>query len=231
MVRLLTIAALLAIVAPVDADDKDRDRKARAALALAGTEARAAAPAPRAKFMCYPNSHAKAVREQLPLVVWVGLEGRPIDGAISCRMDSFGDVMAPAIVVSHPAGDRMVIDVTLPATAKPADIAAAVKEATTHVGAKQMPTDKVAPLPLDWKSALGVDAEEPVGFRRRASAVLPSGPAITAAAPSAVSPTPKAPPAAAGVTASIQSLTAPACANGQCPAPVSRPVLRRIFGR
>jgi hypothetical protein len=101
--------------------------RARAALALAFADA---------KPPTYPEQYARAVRENKPLVVWVGQRARTIDGCVTVGCDSFPGVGPPAVVVGLPTGDGKLARVDLPG--KPAD--AAVR------GAVRAMTSRAAPV-------------------------------------------------------------------------------------
>ena len=155
MVRKLVLAGLLfALAAPAFGADLDaeRDRKARVALALAGGKpAIQAAPPPRAVVpKDYPAGHAKAVADELPLVVFVGCRGaHTVAGAVVSRVEEFAGTKGPAVVIGYPVRDRVWVHATLPCPVTDADLSAAVKAAAKKIAdppAKAMP----APVPLDW---------------------------------------------------------------------------------
>lgn len=154
MTRLLTLAAALVLVgAPAAGADIERDRKARVALALAGggAPAVATAPAPRAVVpKDYPAGHAKAVSDEKPLVVFVGCRGaHQVSGAVVSRVDEFGDVRGPAVVVGYPVGDRVWIHATLQCPVEQEELDAAVKAASKKIN-DPAPRAMPAPDPLTW---------------------------------------------------------------------------------
>jgi hypothetical protein len=149
------ILALVLLPALATADDA-RDRKARAALALAKSAdptAAAVAPMPRpAKPKDYAKGHKQAADEQLPLVVYVGCDLAPVEGAVACQWDSYPGVKGPAIVVGYPVGDRIVQDAVLACPAPAGELKKAVKCAAGKCqDVKPMPGRVVAPAPLDWQ--------------------------------------------------------------------------------
>ena len=156
-VRVLLALLLLLCLSPLFARgaDTERDRKARVALALAGTTTApkiAAAPAPRVVVpKDYATGHAQAVSAEKPLVVFVGCNrAHLVTGAIVSRVEEFGDVVGPAVVIGYPVGDRVMIHATLQCPVADADLDAAVKAASKKINdppAKAMP----APKPLDWE--------------------------------------------------------------------------------
>lgn len=161
----LAVAALLA--APAAADDQaDRDRRAKAAIAVArsmppanGSVATAPAPHKAPEPKDYNTGGNEAMIDQSPLVVYVGCDGPKIDGAITCfvKADTFGDAVAPAVVVGYPVGKKLVVEKTLPCPG-PGDkegrdaIRRAVENAARKIDgppAKQMPALPKPPKPLD----------------------------------------------------------------------------------
>jgi hypothetical protein len=159
MVRRVVVLLALVVVSlagPVSAED--RDRRARAALALAAAPkappaAVAVAPLPRvAKPKGYAQGHQESRDEQKPLVVFVGMDVVPVDGAIVSKTDApeFAGVTAPAVVVGYPVGDRLFVERTLSGAPTPAEVKAAVRDAARKIDspAKDMPA---APKPLDWQ--------------------------------------------------------------------------------
>lgn len=143
----LLVLLASALVAPAD---DSRERRARVALALsARPPSPAAAPAPRPAAKSYPDGHAKAIERAEPLVVFVGCQSWPVEGAIVARAEApFAGVRGPAVVVGYPTGDRLYIDSTLPPD--PARVAEAVRAAQKKIEAppaKHMPP---APKPLNW---------------------------------------------------------------------------------
>lgn len=155
----VVVVALLAgmlLAAGVARGDDDRARKAKVALALAGADrptVAAAAPAPRpAAKIPYADGYRRATVEQLPLVVFVGCDGRKPDGAISSKADGpFAGVAGPAVVVGYPRGDRLWIDATLPSPTE-TDVQKAVDAARRKIDAVPQPKAMpAAPKPLDWQ--------------------------------------------------------------------------------
>jgi hypothetical protein len=98
--RLFFLSLVLVATPAAAADLPDAARlKARAALALAF-----AAPAPPT----YAEQYARAVKETMPLVVWVGQPARHLADCVCVECDSFPDtVAAPAVVVGVPVGGSL----------------------------------------------------------------------------------------------------------------------------
>jgi len=160
---LLVVVAIIGIAGLASGDDKsDRERRAKAAVAVAKalgeqSPSVAVAPAPhKPEPKNYATGGKEAMLDQSPLVVYVGCDGPKIDGAITCFVSAqtFGDAVAPAVVVGYPLGEKLVIEKTLPCPA-PGDkagkvaIAQAVESAARKIDkppAKQMPS---LPKPLD----------------------------------------------------------------------------------
>lgn len=151
MARFPLALVLMSCATAAVADDAARDRKAKVALALAGAKpaAVAQAPAPRPAPKSYPDGHAAATIDQMPLVVFIGCDSIPVPGAIVAKADSLGDVTGPAVIVGYPVGGRLYIDATLPGDPDPAKVGAAVKSAAKKI---DLPTSKdmPAPKPLKW---------------------------------------------------------------------------------
>lgn len=160
---LLVVVAIIGIAGLASGDDKsDRERRAKAAVAVAKALGEqlpsvAIAPAPhKPEPKNYATGGKEAMLDQSPLVVYVGCDGPKIDGAITCFVSAqtFGDAVAPAVVVGYPLGEKLVIEKTLPCPA-PGDKAgkAAIDKAVENAArkidkppAKQMPS---LPKPLD----------------------------------------------------------------------------------
>ncbi len=147
------ILALLLLPLAASADDaSERDRRARAALALSKAESVAVAPAPRAALpKCYAKGHKEACADTLPLVVFVGCDLHPVEGAVVAKWDSYPGVKSPAVVVGYPVGDRIVQDSVIACPAQAGELKRAVKSAAgKSADVQPMPSQKIAPVPLDW---------------------------------------------------------------------------------
>lgn len=90
--------------------------KARAALALAF-----AVPKPPT----YAEQYAAAVRDRVPLVVWVGQPAAPCPGCRTVQVARFADVDGSAVVIGLPTGSTLR-RLDLPGTPTPAAVQAAV---------------------------------------------------------------------------------------------------------
>lgn len=154
------------------ADEKTtRDRKVRVAIAIAEAEADvksqelangtgtgakpAIAPSPRPITpKDYAIGRKEALLDQQPLVVYVACDGPKVDGAITCFVPAptFGEVTGPAIVVGYPAGDRLLIEKTLPCPAPDGALKKAVENAAKKIEnnpPKQMPASPTANYRID----------------------------------------------------------------------------------
>jgi hypothetical protein len=108
----------LTFVAPPAEPPVDALRlKARAALALAF----AAPPKPPT----YAELYAAAVRDRVPLVVWVGQPAAALPGVRSIRLEAFAGVTGPAVVVGLPNGPGLR-RLDLPGTRTATEVRAAV---------------------------------------------------------------------------------------------------------
>jgi len=152
------------------ADEKTtRDRKVRVAIAIAEAEADVKsqelasgtggkpgiAPQPRPVLpKDYAIGRKEALLDQQPLVVYVACDGPKVDGAITCFVPAttFGEVTGPAIVVGYPAGDRLLIEKTLPCPAPDGALKKAVENAAKKIEnnpPKQMPASPTANYRID----------------------------------------------------------------------------------
>jgi hypothetical protein len=79
------------------------------ALCLASaTHAAHIAPAPReVKPKDYATAHAEAKFAHMPLVVFVGRDPAPVDGAVVAQWNDYPGVSGPAIVVGYPVGGQL----------------------------------------------------------------------------------------------------------------------------
>lgn len=75
----------------------------------------------------YTSTSELAVKNNLPLIVFLDCEQRGIAGALVCRTQKLPGYAGPAIVVSVPGGDWMLWRCTLPATATDAEIMSAIR--------------------------------------------------------------------------------------------------------
>lgn len=159
-VIVLLVGMILAARVPARGADDDRARRAKVALALAAPgEPRAdtLAPAPRAagrpRAKDYPAAYRESLADQRPLVVFVGTDPpAPVAGAVVAKVEAaeFAGARAPAVVVAYPAGGRVVVDATLPATVDPGELERVVRTAgkkIENITPARMPA---APPPLDW---------------------------------------------------------------------------------
>jgi hypothetical protein len=156
---LLSLLLLAAVAGSVSADG-DRERRVRVALALSGSRPAASsvavAPPPRAVVpkpaLAYADGYRLAAADQLPLVVFVGCEGRLTQAdAVTTRVDTFGTVKSPAVVVGFPRGDRLFIDTVLNCPVREAELTAAVKTAAKKIDQNPAKMSPPAPPPLDWQ--------------------------------------------------------------------------------
>lgn len=74
----------------------------------------------------YDKAASEASKGMKPLVVFIGVDARPIAPAIVCRVQKLPGYNGPAIVVSVPGGDWLLWRATLPATATDAEILSAI---------------------------------------------------------------------------------------------------------
>lgn len=154
--RLLATVLLMALFGVGYADDKKAlQLKAKAALALADGSPRVSkAPTPRAvEPRDYATGYNKSLVDQKPLVVFIGCEASPMEGAICSQVNgpNFGSYKGPAVVVCYPTADRLNFDSVLPCPPDPAALKKAVHDAARKIdkpAPKQMPA---APKPQEWK--------------------------------------------------------------------------------
>ncbi|MFO0850344.1 MAG: hypothetical protein U0871_17560 [Gemmataceae bacterium] len=112
---MLTLLCLLTLSASDPSPDAVR-LKARAALALVF-----AAPKPPT----YAKQYAAAVRDRVPLVVWVGQPAAPCPGCQTVQVVRFAGIDGPAVVIGLPTGPTLR-RLDLPGTPTPAAVRAAV---------------------------------------------------------------------------------------------------------
>lgn len=149
----ITCLMVVVIAGTLSADDKSREREraARVALALAVVPPGPnRAPPPRPAPKSYPEGYRAATADQLPLVVFVACQPKSVDGAVVAKVDAFGDVTGPAVVVGFPVGDRVYIDATLKGDPSRTEVEKAIEAARRKIElppAKKMPA---APKPLSW---------------------------------------------------------------------------------
>lgn len=155
--RFTAVVVCLLVAALVGrADDKAAlDRKAKAILALSAPKAKTqTAPSPRAvEPRDYSSGHAKAMVTQKPLVVFVGCDVVPCEGAICSKVEgkTFGHVTGPAVVVGYPQGQTLYIDSTHPCPADPESLQRAVRAAAKKIDHPPTQTMPEAPKPNEWK--------------------------------------------------------------------------------
>src|SRR5438309_10191099 len=118
MVTRIILFALAALYLASAAHADDRDGKTRAALVPAESNAPHAvahvAPAPReVRPKDYATGYAQAKVEHLPLVVFVGRDPAPVDGAVVAQWNDYPGVSAPAIVVGYPVGGQLIQECVL----------------------------------------------------------------------------------------------------------------------
>jgi hypothetical protein len=66
-----------------------------------------------ASTMSYDNAYERAIHEQKPLVVFVGLPEKEVDWAVVCRVDELEGYTGPTIVVSEPSEGKLYWKATL----------------------------------------------------------------------------------------------------------------------
>ena len=89
---------------------------------------------PVALFLTYGDAYATALRDQKPLVVFVGVPALPVEGAVACSQAKLPWHTSPGVLVARPRGDYFEWLATLPPTASAADV--------------QRELDKTKPMPL-----------------------------------------------------------------------------------
>ena len=121
----LVMAGLAAATTATAAPDAARLR-ARAALALAVADTPPVGDN-------YPEQYNRAVREAMPLLVWVGQPARCVPGCVCHEAGTFPGVSGAAVVVGLPAGGQTLRRVDLPG--RPTDTAIRAALATPTVAA------------------------------------------------------------------------------------------------
>ncbi|WP_162660701.1 hypothetical protein [Tuwongella immobilis] len=121
----LGVAAIAVLFLGSAAMASDPATRAKVALALAQAQASCSVEAIEAKPkpMTYAEARAEAIRQNVPLIVWVGQSAQPMSGAVSVAVDQFDGADGKAVVIGKPdAGDLMRFR-TLPGTPSAAAVA------------------------------------------------------------------------------------------------------------
>ncbi|WP_162657364.1 hypothetical protein [Tuwongella immobilis] len=104
----LGVAAIAVLILGGQAMASDPATRAKVALALAQAQASCSVEAIEAKPMTYTEARAEAIRQNVPLIVWVGQPAQPMSGAVSVAVDQFDGADGKAVVIGKPdAGDLM----------------------------------------------------------------------------------------------------------------------------
>ncbi|VTS05335.1 hypothetical protein [Tuwongella immobilis] len=108
----LGVAAIAVLILGGQAMASDPATRAKVALALAQAQASCTDAVTEAKpitmTMTYAEARAEAIRQNVPLIVWVGQPAQPMNGAMSVAVDQFDGADGKAVVIGKPdAGDLM----------------------------------------------------------------------------------------------------------------------------
>ena len=116
----LLLSALESTAPVAEQTEPDLNRlqlRVRAVLALVLTE-----PVP-AEYR-YRTLYQRAIREQKPLLVWVGQPSRDLPGCLTSRVKTFPGILPPAVVVGIPSQPGILQRIDLPGFPSDAEILA-----------------------------------------------------------------------------------------------------------
>jgi hypothetical protein len=93
----------------------------------------------------YDKAYWVAVKAGKPLVVYVGQEAKPVDGAIVCRAEKCCGETSACVIIGQPSGDDVVRVATLKGSPEAAEIRQALTPPRTSYYAAPAPSYYSAP--------------------------------------------------------------------------------------